>query len=209
MGERPQYVLELSEDHVQLSEEEIARLRADATDALANHQLMLLPPGMKMRRLDAGAPQAQMDRLLALLALSPEERTFVTSALTGGDGEDFWQVFADYLEEKGVAGAERIRRTAPVSEPAAPTVEVRMAQPEERRLGIVRVDLYILAGALHLPQAARIVRVSDQAYFSSGQLGLMIHDPALPETMPGNQVPEVTATYHTADDGQIVVEWRL
>ncbi len=207
MTDRPQYVLELPEEYLNPDDSEVARMQAVFARAFEGGQPVVTPPGCKLRRVDGGAIEAQFDRLLALLALSPEERAFVQSALTGGDGEGFWQVFADYLAEKGVVGADRIRRTGPVGEPAMPEVQVR--RREDRRLGVLRVSWELLADALRLPPDARIVRMSEHAYFAHGQLGLMIHDPAFPETEGGRVVPEVDLLVQRDDAGNVTTEWRL
>lgn len=57
--------------------------------------------------------RACFERLLALLALSAQERAFVRAALEGEEGRALWLVVADWLEEHGRGEeGERMRRLA-------------------------------------------------------------------------------------------------
>jgi hypothetical protein len=47
------------------------------------------------------ALEAQIERLLGLLRLTDEERSFVQAALAADQGKDFFLVLADYLTDKG------------------------------------------------------------------------------------------------------------
>lgn len=55
---------------------------------------------------------SQFERLLLLLALTPEERDFVRAALENPLDADLFSVLADYLEERGKESAEKFRRMA-------------------------------------------------------------------------------------------------
>lgn len=46
------------------------------------------------------ASDPRIDRLIALLELTEEERSFVRAALLPSQGRDLWLVLADYLEER-------------------------------------------------------------------------------------------------------------
>lgn len=64
-----------------------------------------VPPGVKIEPLPGYVTEQQFERLLAFLALSPEERAFIQALLEHPDDVDFYRVLADYLEEQGRAEA--------------------------------------------------------------------------------------------------------
>lgn len=72
-----------------------------------------------------GPTLEQFERLLWILRLTDEERGFVLVALTTPQGDDFWGVLADYLEERNVASAGRFRgmaRAEPCLVPVPPEI---------------------------------------------------------------------------------------
>lgn len=113
--ERPVYFLELTEAYIDPSQDDLDRLRAQFEsqfDGPVKPRLLIAPPGCRFRPAGESSAQAQMERLLGLLALGEEERAFVGAALGKAEdrGEGFWGVLADYLEEKGDPSAPRYRR---------------------------------------------------------------------------------------------------
>lgn len=203
-----QLALEVPQDTT-LTEANVQHLADQLRYAQESGTAVIAPAGCRIRRIDETAMEAQMARLLWILQLTPEERAFVQEALVGGNGPDFWQVFADYLEEKGVAGSERIRRTAPaLLLPSSPEPVIRQGEPLRRQEALLRISMGVIHDLLRLPGSTRILDVSGEVGFDRAQLVLRVEDPAFRMTEDGHILPDAHPVYtRNGETGRVTFSW--
>lgn len=112
------YVLEFSDDARHPDDDWIRRFKEEFTANFKGTpregegpKLFVTPPGSFLRPLNHNPIQNQLDRLLTLFSLSPQEKAFVLEASELPANGDFWSIFADFLEEKSRLDiAHRLRK---------------------------------------------------------------------------------------------------
>lgn len=165
--------------------------------AIREGQQLVVPEGITIRPINETRASAQMDRLLALLALTPEERGFVQAALTlpgeGSERRTFFAVLADYLEEKQDPASARFRAGIPAPLPTESSTSVDFRSDQQARL---RITWDLLVDILAFPQGTHLVDARmDHSRYLNTTLELLLASSAFPSVPEGAETPVVGARY--------------